>query len=220
MNVIYKSGIKVIEKNSSATKVQIATAIANQMNRALENHAKSLRHLDSQTEIPKKLYGPIQDFFKIIIRASDQYKPSLKQLTTNHLKQTQALKLAAENFESLTSRTLSRSNTGGYKLLTVLRLLVSDVNYFIQQQEMTHHSYTPGMSPNTRPVNWSLREDVHAHIIEYQSKFGFGKYPNLNAAQIRAQKNGHQLPERTYRDIKTMHMNGTLFHYIQKRKRQ
>ena len=216
----YRSGIKVKEKNSAPTKVQIATIFANQMNRALEAHATSLKQLDSQTAIPKKLHSPIQVFFGIVIQASDQYKPNLKQLTTTHLKQTQALRLAARNFEILTYRTLSKSNTGGTKLAHVLRNLIADVHHFIQQQEMTHHSYTPGMSPNVRRVNWQLREDVHAHIIEYQSKFGFEKYPNLNAAQTRAQKNGHQLPERTYREIKTMHKNGTLFHYAQARKRQ
>lgn len=216
----YRSGIKVKEKNSVPTKVQIATAFADQMNRALDTHATSLQQLDSQAAIPKILHAPIQVFFGIVIQASDQYKPNLKQLTTTHLKQTQALRLAARNFEILTNRTLSKSKAGATKLAQVLRNLISDVLYFIQQQEMTHHSYTPGMSPNVRRVNWSLREDVHAHIIEHQSKFGFGRYPNLNAAQTRAQKNGHQLPERTYREIKTMHKNGTLFHYAQARKRQ
>jgi hypothetical protein len=216
----YRSGIKVKEKDSVPTKVQFATAFADQMDRALDTHAASLQQLDSQTAIPKKLHTPIQVFFGIVIHASDQYKPNLKQLTTTHLKKTQALRLAATNFESFTNRTLSKSNAGGTKLIQVLRDLISDVHHFIQQQEMTHHSYTPGMSLNVRPVNWALREDVHAHIIEHQSIFGFGKYPNLNAAQIRAQKNGHQLPPRTYREIKTMHKNGTLFHYAQTRKRQ
>lgn len=216
----YKSGIKVKEKNAPPSKVQIATAFADQMNRALDSHATYLQQLDSQTAIPNKLRASIQGFFGIVIQTSDQYKPNLKQLTTKHLKQTQALRLAARNFESLTNRTLSKSNAVGTKLIQALRDLISDVHHFIQQQEMTHHSYTPGMSLNVRPVNWELREDVHAHIIEHQSIFGFGKYPNLNAAQIRAQKNGHQLPPRTYREIKTMHKNGTLFHYAQTRKRQ
>jgi hypothetical protein len=216
----YKLGIKVKEKNSVPTKVQIATAFADQMNRALDTHAASLQQLDSQTAIPKKLHAPIQVFFGIIIQASDQYKPNLKQLTTKHLKKTQSLRVAAINFERLTNGTLNKSNTRNTKLELVLLNLISDVTHFIQQQEMTHHSFTPGASPNARPVNWALREHVHAHIIEYQSKFGFGKYPNLNAAQIRAQKNGCELPARTYREIKTMHRSGTLFHYIQKRKRQ
>ena len=98
-------------------------------------------------------------------------------------------------------------------LYTYLRL-------FIQNQEKTHNSYTPGKSPNVRPVNWSLREDVHNHIREHQSKFGADQYPNLNAAQSRAKTKGHQLSERTYREIKTMHKNGTLFYYIQPNKRQ
>jgi hypothetical protein len=216
----YKSGVKVKEKNSVHSKVQIATAFANQLNQALKLRAKSLRHLDAESAIPQKLYVPIEKFFETVIQASDQYKPSLKQLTTNHLKKTKALALSAEYFEIIANKALSKSNKGDRKLLVVLQNLISDVYHFIKQQEMTHHSYTLGMSPNTRPVNWELREAVNAHIIEHQKKFGETEYPNLNAAQIRARASGHKLSGRTYREIKSMHENGTLFHYVQARKRQ
>jgi hypothetical protein len=220
MAITYKSGIKVKEKDSTPTKVHVASVFANQMNRALESYADSLQQLNAKAEVPKKLYLPIQAFFGAIIPVSDQYKPTLKQLTTNHLKKTQALKLYAENFESLANRALSRSKTADSKLLLVLHQLISDVHHFIQQQEMTHYSYTPGMSPNVRPVNWGLREAVNVHIIEHQKKFGTDQYPNLNAAQLRARSSGHTLSDRTYRELKTMHGNGTLFNYAQTRKRQ
>ena len=59
----YKSGIKVIAKGPAITKVQIVSAFALQINNILERHAKSLQTLDVQSEIPKELYTPIQDFF-------------------------------------------------------------------------------------------------------------------------------------------------------------
>jgi len=216
----YKSGVKVAAKEAAVTKVQIAAAFARQMNASLENHAKSLQDLDTQSEVPKELYTPIQDFFANVIQASDQYKPNLKQLTTKILKKTLVLKSAVENLQGLTTKQINQPTTGERKLIPVLRQLMSDVDHFIRQQEMTHDSYTPGKNPNTRPVNWSIRKAVYDHILDHQSKFGAGRYPNLNAAQIRARSNGHQLSDRTYREIKTMHKDGTLFHYIQPRKRQ
>lgn len=220
MTGIYKSGVKVAAKEAAVTKVQIAAAFATQMNASLENHAKSLQNLDMQSEVPKALYTPIEDFFASVIQSSDQYTPNLKQLTTKMLKKTLDLKSAVEKLHGLTTRQINQPTTGGRKLFTVLQLLMSDVDHFIQQQEMTHDSYTPGKNPNTGPVNWSIRKAVHDHILDHQSKFGVGHYPNLNAAQIRARSNGHQLSDRTYREIKTMHTNGTLFHYIQPKKRQ
>uniref|UniRef100_UPI004048E994 hypothetical protein n=1 Tax=Limnohabitans sp. TaxID=1907725 RepID=UPI004048E994 len=216
----YKSGIKVITKLPNITKVQIATAFAAQINNSLEEHAKSLQVLAIQSEIPEELYGPIQDFFEIVIQSSDQYDLSLKQLKTDQLKKMQALKSAAEIFGNLIFRKMEKTITKGGKLSPVICQLIADVNHFIQQLEMTHHSYTPGMSTNTRPVNWSLREAVYSHILEHQLKLGVGKYPNLNAAQLRARNLGHHLSDRTYREIKALHKEGTLFHYTQPRKRQ
>jgi hypothetical protein len=213
----YKSGIKVIEKRTLITKVQIATNSAKQINNSLESHAKSLQELDAQSEIPKLLYTPIQDFFAIVIQSSDQYKTSLKQINTNHLKQTQALKSAAENLETLMNEAVDKSITKKTKLILVIRQLTSDVLYFIKQQEMTHHSYSPGMRPNTAPVNWALRTAVYEHILAHQEKFGVGTYPNLNVAKRHASKNEHTLSERTYRDIKRLHKGGTLFHYMQQK---
>lgn len=211
----YKSGIKVDTKAPPISKVQIAAVFAAQINNSLVAHAMSLQDLDAQSEIPKELYNPIQDFFAKVIESSDQYKRSLKQINTTHLKKTQALISHVQNFETLMTLTLSKSTADEGKLLPVIRQLISDVHHFVEQQGRTHNSYVPGMSPNTRPVNWSLREAVCSHILEYQSIVGAGKYPNLNAAQLRARSNGHQLSDRTYREIKAMHKDGTLFHYIQ-----
>jgi hypothetical protein len=216
----YKLGVKVEEKTPCTTNVQIAIKFASQINRSLEEHAQSLQKLDQQGEIPEKLYAPIQDFFAIVIQSSDQYNPSLKQITKNHLKQLFLLKSTAESFEVAINQKLKKSSTGNRKTLHILHQLIFDVHLFIQKLDLTHNSYKPGTRPNVRPVNWLLRADIHDLILEHQSKFGEGQYPHLRAAQIRAKEKEHQLPDRTYREIKTMHKNGTLFHYIQPNKRQ
>jgi len=216
----FKSGQRVVAKAPVVTKVQIAARYAARLSTNLEFHAKSLQTLDTQSEIPAELYTPIRDFFAAVIESSDQYRPSLKQLTKKHLKKTQDLRSAIERLEKLTIKSMDQKREMESKLYTVLQELVSDVHHFIRMQSMTHESYTPGTSPNVGPVNWSLRQVIYDHITEYQSEFGSRKYPNLNAAQIRAKKSGHKLPERTYREIKLMHKNGTLFDYIQPIKRQ
>lgn len=127
----YKSGVKVAAKEAAVTKVQIAAAFARQMNASLENHAKSLQDLATQSEVPKELCTPIQDFFANVMQASDQYKPNLKQLTTKILKKTLVLKSAVENLQGLTTKQINQPTTGERKLIPVLRQLMSDVDHFI-----------------------------------------------------------------------------------------
>jgi hypothetical protein len=106
----YKLGVKVKEKTPSVTTVQIAIKFANQMNSSLEEHAEYLQRLDQKGEIPEKLYAPIQDFFAIVIRSSDQYKTGLNHLTKNHLKKILLLKSVAENFEVAMNQNLNKKS--------------------------------------------------------------------------------------------------------------
>ena len=216
----YKSGIQVQDKTPEVTKVQFAQAFATQLNWALAIHAQSLQQIEAEDDISIELCGKIQDYFSLVTTTSDMYTPSLRKLQAAHLKGLQDLKIASENFEKLGTTTLQQEPIVSIKLLPVIEELISDVLHFIHQVEMTYYLFTPGTRPNVRPVNWPLRLAVNSHIEEHQKTAGAGKYPNLNAAQTRAKKKEHDLSERTYREIKTMHKNGTVFHYVQPRKRQ
>jgi hypothetical protein len=215
----YKSGIQVQDKTPEVTKVQFAQAFATQLNWSLAINAQSLQQLDAEGEVSSELYGRIQDFFSLAITTSDMYSPSLRKLQAAHLKGLQTLKIASEDFEKLATPPLQQEPIVSIRLLSVLKELITDVLHFVQQVEMTYDSFTPGKKPNVRPVNWPLRLAVNSHIEEHQKTAGAGKYPNLNAAQTRAKKNEHVLSDRTYREIKKMHKNGTVFHYVQPRKR-
>ncbi len=216
----YKSGIQVQDKTPEVTKVHFAKRSAVILNRELAIHAQSLQQIEAEDDISSELCGKIKDYFSLVITTSDMYPPSLQKLQAAHLKGLQALKIASENFEKLGTTTLQQEPIVSIKLLPVIEELISDVLHFIHEEEKTYDSFTPGKRPNVRPVNWPLRLAVNSHIEEHQKTAGAGKYPNLNAAQTRAKKNEHDLSERTYREIKTMHKNGTLLHYVQPRKRQ
>lgn len=215
MTGIYKSGVRVATKASTPANVEFAAAFAAQIICALERHAKVLRALKANDSVPNRLYGPIQDLFGIAVKASIQYSNSLKHLTGRHLKQTQDLTRATIAFELLFTDNTFKQEPTSKRLLVVLRSLTAHTRHFVRQIELTHHSFRPGARPNIRPVNWSLRCHVLVHIEEHQAKYGLGIYPNLNAAQIRARKEGHRLSDRTYRALKNMHKRGTLLHYTQ-----
>ena len=145
--------------------------------------------------------------------ASSSYGNGPKHLTDRHLKPIRDLGTAINKFELFMCGTTCKQEPPKKRLIVALRSLVVHTRYFVRQIEMTHGSFTPGLRPNIRPVNWPLRCDVLAHIEEYQARYGLGKYPNLNAAQIRARGKGQS--DRTYRALKNMHKQGTLLHYIQ-----
>jgi len=201
------------------TRKDFMRGFAFQLHKSLQERAFELLHLHDSFGLSIVVQNNILDFYSLINEKNLLIWNSNKVIVKEVLSRANEIKNPLKEFcieiESLAPQTLT-----GLLLLCIIDELIEDVKHYIRSIQITYHikAVVHGRIkiPN-RPTNVKAKILFNSIILEHQENFGLGLYPKTKEIKrllIVAECN---VPERTLRDWKKQHIQGTLMHFIQNR---